>query len=776
MAEEQTQEQDYWLGARKLPQGAELMLGESASHGLPFGCEFHKADIAGVEVVRISAWAEGYSAAPASFALDLESAEDGNTEESDFADPNAEPPFCLFSSGEASRIEWDDFKETHSSDVFPFNLRFQRSAESRFDFAFELPDDARCYGLGERLSGLNRRGAIHTLINSDNPHHLPSMDAMYKSLPLLFIWHQGQWLAMFLDSPACQKWDLDHMMVGEGKISVLTRRGWQMYLFGASTLKDLVAAYTSLTGRSKLPPLWALGHQQSRWSYPDEASVRTIAKEFRDRAIPCDTIVLDIDYMNDYRVFTTSDERFPDFRKLVSDLHEDGFKVITIVDPGVKKDPKYSVFSDGEKQDCFVKKGDGKLFTGKVWPGISALPDFLKSDVRRWWGAQHGFYTDLGVKGIWNDMNEPALFDANEPLEGITNELPADHQQIFMHELPEGAVGHLEVRNAYGSMMSRSTWEGLRALRPKERPFVLTRAGYAGMQKYAAVWLGDNNSWWEHLQLSIPMLVSVGICGIPFAGVDIGGFSFDATGELLARWYSVGMFYPFFRNHCALTGRLQEPWQFGPKVECSVRKFIESHYRLIPYLQTLFFEHMINGAPIMRPLAYHAEADLHALDVDDQFFFGKDILVAPILHRGKRARPVYLPEGNWYRFEGGPDAAPLSGGRTYEISFHMDEIPAFVREGSIIPMAALRMTAEELRFAPVTFVAFGKNAEGSYLEEDGISTDYENGEFNLYRMQFVDGQMSAQTLSNGFIAPLREFFVSSGDTSVDAKSVRFELS
>lgn len=764
---------DYWLEARKSPRSSALAF--SDARNLPYECTFHKVDIAGVSVLRLSAWPKGQDGVPFSFALDIEAQEDGGKAGFDSCDDDSEQ-LSFFSSGEAGRLEWQEAQDSELGVVFPFDLKFQRTAESRFNFIFHLPEDTRCYGLGERLSGLNRRGAVHTLMNTDNPRHLPSMDSMYKSLPLLFLWHQGQWHAAFLDSPACQKWDLDSSMSGEALVTLLSRRGWQLYLFGQSPLKDLVAAYTVLTGRSKLPPHWALGHQQSRWSYPDEKTVRSVAQEFRSRSIPCDTIVLDIDYMDEYRVFTTSKERFPDLKKLIADLDKDGFKVITIVDPGVKKDPKYSVFTDGKKQDCFVKKADGKLFTGKVWPGVSAFPDFLRPEVRLWWGAQHGFYTDLGVKGIWTDMNEPAIFDANEPLEGITDELPPAEDQLFMQQAPEGEVGHMEVRNLYGMQMSRAAWQGLKALRPKERPFVLTRAGYAGMQRYTAVWLGDNNSWWEHLQMSIPMLVSVGLCGVPFAGVDIGGFAFDTTGELLTRWYSVGLFYPFFRNHCALSGRLQEPWHFGDRVEKAVRKFIEFHYRLLPYLQTLFFEHMINGSPIMRPLAFHAENDEHALDVDDQFFFGKDIIVAPIVHRAKRSRPVYLPEGNWYRLEGGPDAMALAGGRTYEIAFGFDEVPAFVREGSIIPLADLRMTADEVRNAPVTFVVFGDRAEGSYLEEDGISFDYEAGQFNLFQMQYRDGEMSCQPLALGYGAPPREFYVARKDVRANAQKNKFEIS
>ncbi|MGH9551370.1 MAG: TIM-barrel domain-containing protein, partial [Terriglobales bacterium] len=381
-------------------------------------------------------------------------------------------------------------------------------------------------------------------------------------------------------------------------------------------------------------------HQQSRWSYPDQDTVIRIAHEFRSRAIPCDTIVLDIDYMEDYRVFTHSKERFPDFKQMVADLDNNGFKIVTIIDPGVKKDAKYFVFNDGKKHGFFCAKADGKPFLAEVWPGQSAFPDFVREDVRTWWAAQHGFHTEMGVAGIWNDMNEPSMFDQPDPIELTATELPPDSKQLFMQHAPEGAVGHFEVRNLYGFQMSRSTHQGLLALRPNERPFVLSRSGYAGIQRYAAVWLGDNSSWWGHLGLSIPMLLNMGLCGVPFAGVDVGGFALDCSAELLVRWYALGIFYPFFRNHCSMHGSPQEPWVFSEEVEKHCRHLIEQRYRLIPHIQRLFAEHVRTGAPLMRPLSWHYPEDEFAAQIDDQFLFGEDILVAPIVQRGTTQRSV----------------------------------------------------------------------------------------------------------------------------------------
>ena len=318
-----------------------------------------------------------------------------------------------FEDFESEEIVWSVSEEA----TLPLQLTWQQTSESRFELRFSLPADAACLGLGERQSGLNLRFARHTLFNTDDNLHVESIDSMYKSIPFLLVNTSSQCFGLFLDSPARQRWDLDSGLTGVASVELLSRRGWQLYCFGPGSLSQITAAFTRLTGRSKMPPLWSLGHQQSRWSYPDQDTVVRIAHEFRFRKIPCDTIVLDIDYMDEYRVFTASKERFPDFKQLISDLRNNNFRVVTIVDPAVKKDPKFFVFNDGKKHNFFCTRADGKLFIAQVWPGPSALPDFMRDDVRMWWAAQHGFYTDAGVAGIWNDMNEPAILTASARLQ-----------------------------------------------------------------------------------------------------------------------------------------------------------------------------------------------------------------------------------------------------------------------------------------------------------------------------------------------------------------------
>jgi alpha-glucosidase len=646
-------------------------------------------------------------------------------------------------------------------------LRWQQSREARYDVHFDLPAAVRCLGLGERFSGLNLRNSVHTLCTTDtgcDQHE--TIDSLYMAIPFLILQDQERFSGIFIDSPAPQKWDLDSLLTGNANVKIFTRRGWQMYVFDSTDLPSLIGAYTALTGRSDLPPLWSLGHQQSRWSYPDESTALEIADEFRARKIPCDTIVLDIDYMDEYRVFTTSPERFPHFREMVQKLAQQKFKVVTIVDPGVKKDVKYRVYKEAVKRDLLCKKSDGSLFIDIVWPGKSAFPDFAKAETRQWWAQEQNFLLDLGISGIWNDMNEPAFFTNKKPLPKHLTELPPEDEQFFMQQAPEGTVGHLELRNLYGSLMSRAAREGLQQRNPDHRPFVLSRAGYAGLQRYAAIWLGDNMSWFDHLQMSIPMLMNVGLSGIPFAGADIGGFGGDTTAEMLIRWYELGIFYPFFRNHCIMQGRPQEPWTFTADVEKCIKRLIETRYAMLPYIQSLFWEHLRTGAPLIRPMSWHYPSDESAREIDDQLMFGRNILVAPVVQKGQTKRYVYLPEGSWYPFNGGPS---LAGNKVHTVQFNLGSVPAFIRDGSIIPFADIVQSTVDSPSATITFHAFGETAEGVYFEDDGVSVDYKRGAYNEYALSYSKGEFHAGPVHSGFSAPARKYYVKHNDTIREVK-------
>jgi alpha-glucosidase len=623
----------------------------------------------------------------------------------------------------------------------PIAVAVSRVEEALTVLTFPLPARQRCWGLGERYGGMNLRSRVHTLLTTDDHRHLESTDSLYKSIPVLYLVDGQRAIGLFLDSPAPQRWDLDSKLDGRGTIELFSRRGFCLYAIGPAPLPDVVAAYTTLTGRTPRPPRWSLGHQQSRWSYPSEARVREIAAAFRRRRIPCDTLVLDIDYMQDYRNFTISRERFPSFDGMVKDLASHGFHVVPIVDPGIKKSSNDAVYVEGMRRDVFCRTSAGKPFVGRVWPGRCCFPDFLRDDVRRFWGEKLLFLLAKGVGGIWNDMNEPALFDQQRPFDPATQMLPKQSDQLFLQTSPEGSVGHLEVRGLYGMQMARAAFEAQRAARPNERAFTLTRSTYAGGQRYGAVWLGDNMSWFEHLRHSIPMLLNIGLCGFAFAGVDIGGFGGHADAELLLRWYQTGIFYPFFRNHCALGQRSQEPWAFGPKVERAIRRLIRARYSLTQYIEQLFVEHLETGAPIMRPMAWHYPKDAHARQLDDQFLFGADLLVAPILARGKTERIVYLPEGTWEPFDGG---GAIRGPIHHAVRWGYHSVPAFVRHGAILPMLAPAEHTGQLDRGTVVLRCFGESAKGRLWLDDGSSLAYERGTYDDWRLQLDHGQFTLE--------------------------------
>jgi len=521
--------------------------------------------------------------------------------------------------------------------------------------------------------------------------------------------------------------------------------------------EQILRTYTELTGRMPMPPRWALGYHQCRWSYESETVVRQLAREFRDRRIPCDVIHLDIDYMRGYRVFTWSPKRFPDPAKLVSDLAGAGFKTVTIIDPGVKYEPEadYHVFDQGA-HDFFVRKADGQLFHGYVWPDKAVFPDFLRPDVRAWWGDLHKSLTNIGVAGIWNDMNEPAIDERPFGDPGSKIWFPLDAPQGPADE----RTTHIEAHNLYGLTMAQASCEGLERLRPTERSFILTRSGYAGVQRWSSVWMGDNQSLWDHLEMSLPMLCNMGLSGVAFVGCDIGGFAGNATAELFARWMQVGMLYPLMRGHSAMTTARHEPWVFGDRVERICREYIELRYRLLPYLYTLFWEAATTGAPILRPLLYHFPNDPNTYTLYDQVLLGPSLMAAPIYRPGVEHRAVYLPQGTWYDWW---------SGKRYEGPTHilahapLERMPLYVRAGAIIPMAPVMQYVDEHPQGQLTLRIWPGIGEWTLYEDDGHTFEYRTGAWatTTYRVR-PDGQQIIVEIgarSGKWTPPLREVSV-----------------
>ncbi|MBP8067690.1 MAG: glycosyl hydrolase, partial [Pedobacter sp.] len=444
----------------------------------------------------------------------------------------------------------------------------------------------------------------------------------------------------------------------------------QYYYIHGPHMMDVVKRYQTLTGTHQLPPKWALGYHQCRWSYYPETKVREIAQGFRDNQIPCDAIYLDIDYMDGYRCFTWNKKYFPDPKGMIKDLANMGMKTVVMIDPGIKVDDNYWVFKEGKENNYFCRRSDDYFMEGHVWPGRCQFPDFTNPKVREWWGGLYKELIDIGVAGFWNDMNEPAVFGAGT--------FPNDVRHNY-----DGYRGsHRKAHNIYGMQMVRSTYDGLKKLMRNKRPFTITRAGYSGVQRYACVWTGDNVASWEHLKLGNIQCQRMSVSGVPFVGTDIGGFSGEPDGELFTRWIQLGTFSPFMRAHSAGDTSEREPWSFGEPFTTINRKFIELRYQLMPYIYSVFWEHHRYGFPILRPLAMLEQEHISNHFRQDEFTFGDKILVCPVLEQGAVSRLVYLPKGQWYNFW---THELLNGENEYTVQATLEDMPLFIRAGSVIP-------------------------------------------------------------------------------------------
>ena len=622
-----------------------------------------------------------------------------------------------------------------------------------------MPADENYYGFGERTSLLNKRGRRYRNWNRDpvdtNLDHGPGADNLYQSIPFFMALRPNiGGYGLFLNNTYRSAFDMDWMQEGHYSFGAESGDLDYYFLYGPEPA-TIVQAYTELSGRTPLPPRWALGYQQCRWSYYPESQVLDIARQLRQRRLPADTIVLDIDYMDGYRVFSWDRTRFPDPKEMNTELAQQGFKVVAIIDPGVKFEPEgnYKVFEEGQSQNYFICKPDGEIFTGYVWPGLSVFPDFVKPAVREWWGNLHKVLLDSGVRGIWNDMNEPAISSTPFGVAGIHLDIPNEAKQGN----PEEQANHAETHNLYGYLESRSTYEGLVRLRPDERPFVLTRSGFAGIQRYAAVWMGDNSSLWEHLEMSMPQLCGMGLSGVPFVGVDIGGFWESGSAELFARWIELGAFYPFSRGHSAEGTPQKEPWVWGEAVEAISRKYLELRYRLLPYLYTLFWEHSQNGSPVFRPLFYHFWEDATTLELHDQVLLGEGLMLAPVYRPGMRHRTVYLPAGEWYDWWSGQSYQP-SQGQTILQAAPLDSLPMFVRGGTILPLGPVMQYSDEKPLDRLTLEIFPDAhgwANGQLYEDDGLSFAYQQGQSCLtrYGCRQVEGKTYLQARRIGPFEP-----------------------
>lgn len=576
---------------------------------------------------------------------------------------------------------------------------------------FDVPADVDLYGTGEVTGSLLRNGKKVVLFNKDT-YGYNILDQLYQSHPwVLGLRPDGTAFGIIFDTPWKSELDL---RAGILFTVPAEAKPFPTIVIEGRNPQEVSRKLADLTGKMPMPPRWALGYQQCRYSYNPDARVREIADTFRAKRIPCDVIWFDIDYMDGYRVFTFDPNQYPDPKATNSYLHGMGFKSVWMIDPGVKYDPGYFVYDSGTRADVWVRNASGVPYIGTVWPGDCVFPDFTVPGVRTWWSGLYADFMAKGIDGVWNDMNEPAVFK-----EESGGTMPLDNLHRGGGDLPPGP--HIQYHNVYGMLMVKASRQGIQQANPEKRPFVLSRANFLGGHRYAATWTGDNKATWEHLKWSIPMSLNLGLSGQPFNGPDIGGFIGNAAPELWAHWIAVGAFYPFCRAHTANDTANQEPWEFGPETEKAARTALERRYRLMPYLYTVFRESHTDGLPVMRPAFFADPADVKLRMEDQAFLIGRDLLVTP-----RWAEDVCLPGGVW-------QSVSFLSGEDLEDAYQCN---LKVRGGAIIPLGPVVQTTEQISnpqtLTLLTVLDQEGFAEGTVYEDSGDGYDYQEGQFCLW--------------------------------------------
>jgi alpha-glucosidase len=605
-----------------------------------------------------------------------------------------------------------------SSNAFSFD-------GSKFTLRKALPVGEQYYGLGDKTGPFNRRGASYVHWNTDAWGFDRGTDPIYKSIPFTIAsGGAGGAYGLFLDNSWRTSFDFGHR--DENLLAISADDGpIDYYLIAGPTVPDVVRRYTDLTGKAPLPPRWALGFQQSRYSYMTDAELREVAARLRSDRIPTDVLWLDIDYQDRNRPFTVDKKAFPNLRGLAGDMRRQGFQLVTITDLHVAHAPNegYVAFDSGAAGDHFLKSPDGSLYVAPVWPGPSVFPDFTRKASREWWGGLYKHFVDDGIAGFWNDMNEPAIFETP------TKTMPLDTVHRFDgNGFAPRTASHAEAHNVYGMENSRATYEGLLKLRPNVRPFVMTRATYAGGQRYAVTWTGDNNATWDHLKLMVHQLLNLGLSGHSWAGADIGGFTGGPSSELLTRWHQVGAFTPVFRNHSAKNTPRVEPWMDGPEHLAIRRRFIEERYRLLPYFYAAAEQNARTGDPVMRPVFYdYPELMKSPCDHSMAFTVGRDLLVAPSPKpESTHSYEACMPGPGWFDYWTGLE---VEGETKSDASFEvvkevptLERLPVFVRAGAIIPKQAVTQNTSETPEGPLELHVYpGPDCRGDIYWDDGVS-------------------------------------------------------
>lgn len=621
-----------------------------------------------------------------------------------------------------------------------------------------LSEQAAVYGLGEMPRGIKKRGWHYITNNTDESRHSEDKLSFYGAHNFLLVRDGSTCFGLFVDFPGKVYYDIGYTRHDLFSFHTETP-DYDLYLLSGGNENAICKEFRTLIGRSYIPPKWAFGLAQSRWGYKTEEDVREVARQYKEHDLPLDMICMDIEYMQDYADFTVNKERFPDLAKLSADLKAQGIRLVPIIDAGVRVDPNDSTCTEGLEKGYFCKKADGTPFVAAVWPGKAYFADFLRSEVREWFGHKYKALTDCGIEGFWNDMNEPSLFYSPERLRAFLNDMaalrekdnieqeefflrvvggamglmnsPADYAS-FYHEVDGQKVRHDQVHNLYGGSMTRAAGEAFADLRPGQRTLLYSRSSFIGSHRYGGIWLGDNNSSWAQLLANIQMMPSVQMCGFLYSGADLCGFSSDTTPDLALRWLEFGLLTPLMRNHSAVGTRMQEYYRF-PEVLPAVRNMIRLRYALLPYLYSEFMKAALENTSYFRPLAFDYPDDPDAREVEDQLLLGEGLMAAPVYVQNAHGRHVYLPEPMKLlrlRAVDDYDEEILPAGHHY-IRCALDEVLLFLRPGHIIPVAQPANSTSELDDASLTLWSFlpdGESAEYRMYRDDGVTTEYEKKE------------------------------------------------
>jgi alpha-glucosidase len=632
---------------------------------------------------------------------------------------------------------------------------FKVNMISGLKFTYKMLSEAIVFGLGENQRGINKRGGIYEAFCSDDPRHTPDKKSLYGAHNFLVIEGKENF-GVFVDYPGKVIFDVGFTHKDYLEIS-LEEQNTDIYIIKGEKPLHIVREFLNIIGEGYAPPKWAFGYQQSRWSYPNAQVVREVGDRFIEKNIPCDAIYLDIDYMERFKDFTVDNNAFPEFKDFAEEMKTKGFRLIPIIDAGVKIEKGYEVYEEGVQNEYFCSDDEGKPFVAAVWPGRCHFPDFLNPKARQWFGLKYKTLTDAGIEGFWNDMNEPALFYTDRGLKAAINAAKDSENEnldiysyfaltdkfssmsnnledykSFYHNMNGERINHYKVHNLYGYNMTRAAGEGLREIDSNKRFLLFSRASYIGMHRYSGIWTGDNNSWWEHILLNIKMMPSLNMCGFLYIGADTGGFSGDVNNQLVIRWTQFSLFTPLFRNHAAMGTRNQEPFSFDTTTVDILRNAIQLRYAFVHYIYSEYMKAVINKDMYFKPLSFEYEDEM-SKRIENQLLLGDSLMLTPIYEENSVGRYVYLPEDMllWKVADYNDRTCEVIKQGHHYINVELQEVPIFIRKNKIIVLGKHSRNVETLNNDQLTVIAFVEDkAQYVYYDDDGTSMDYSKGKYN----------------------------------------------